>query len=181
MIQTLEQYLCIFVDKDHSNWDELLDQAEFTYNSNKSALTNLTPFEAMYSFQPTSLVLTALSRSDLCPDKTINAFLRNHATRFKAIQDALLDSQIRMASQYDCSCKDITFKVGDLVYLDASNLKKPPGLAHKLLLSFCGPFKILECPSPLNYHLDLPLKSHAHDVLHVENSYLPMVMIETCS
>ncbi|KFH70465.1 hypothetical protein MVEG_03315 [Podila verticillata NRRL 6337] len=73
-----------------------------------------------------------------------------------------------MASQYDRSRKDITFKVGDLVYLDASDLKKPPGLAHKLLPRFRGPFKILERPSPLNYRLDLPPKSRAHDVFHVE-------------
>jgi len=73
-----------------------------------------------------------------------------------------------MASQYDCSRKDVTFKVGDLVYLDASDLKKPPGLAHKLLPQFRGPFKILERPSPLNYRLDLPPQSRAHDVFHVE-------------
>ena len=73
-----------------------------------------------------------------------------------------------MATQYDRSCKDTTFKVGDLVYLDASDLKKPPGLAHKLLLHFHGPFKILECLLPLNYHLDLPPKSCAHDIFHVK-------------
>jgi hypothetical protein len=73
-----------------------------------------------------------------------------------------------MATQYDHSHKDTTFKVGDLVYLDASDLKKPPGLAHKLLPCFRGPFKILECPLPLNYCLDLPPKSHAHNVFHVK-------------
>lgn len=73
-----------------------------------------------------------------------------------------------MASQYDCSRKDIVFKVSYLVYLNASDLKKPPGLAHKLLPHFWRLFKILKHPSPLNYHLDLPPKSHAHDVFHVE-------------
>jgi len=73
-----------------------------------------------------------------------------------------------MAGQYHNSRKDITFKVGDLVYLNASDLKKLPSLAHKLLLQFHGPFKILECPSPLNYHLDLPPQSCTHDVFHVE-------------
>ena len=167
-IQTLEQYLRVFIDKDHSNWDELLDQAEFTYNSNKSASTNISPFEAMYGFQPPTPVSTALSSSDPRSDKNVDSFLRIHATRFEVIRDALLDAQRRMASQYDRSRKDITFKVGDLVYLDASDLKKPPGLAHKLLPRFRGPFKILERLSPLNYRLDLPPRSHAHDVFHVE-------------
>ncbi|KAG0007696.1 hypothetical protein BGZ82_005198, partial [Podila clonocystis] len=55
-----------------------------------------------------------------------------------------------------------------VVSLDASDLKKPPGLAHMLLPRFRGPFKILERPSPLNYRLDLPPNSRAHDVFHVE-------------
>ncbi|KAG0041780.1 hypothetical protein BGZ83_001321, partial [Gryganskiella cystojenkinii] len=63
-IQTLEQYLRVFIDKDHKNWDELLDQAEFSYNSNKSASTNLSSFEAMNGFQPLTLVSIALARSN---------------------------------------------------------------------------------------------------------------------
>ena len=167
-IQTLEQYLRVFVNKDHSNWDELLDQAEFVYNVNKSASTNLSPFETMYGFQPSTPVSITLSGPDPHSEKNVDSFLRNHTTRFEVVRDALLDAQRRMANQYDRSRKDIVFKIGDLVYLDASDLKKPPGLAHKLLPQFRGPFKILERPSPLNYRLDLPPKSRVHDVFHVE-------------
>jgi transposase InsO family protein len=164
-IQTLEQYLRVFVEKDHSNWDELLDQAEFTYNSNKSASTNYSPFEAMYGFQPLTPVSAALS---IPVDKNTDDFLKDHTTRFKVIQDALLDAQRKMAVQYDRSRQDVSFKIGDLVYLDASDLKKPPGLAHKLLPRYRGPFKIIAKPSPLNYRLDLPPGSRSHDVFHVE-------------
>ncbi|KAF9163206.1 hypothetical protein DFQ26_002802 [Actinomortierella ambigua] len=51
---------------------------------------------------------------------------------------------------------------------DASGIKKPPGKAHKFLPNFRGPFKILAKPSPLNYQLDLPPGSRAHDGFHVE-------------
>src|ERR1700744_3973664 len=153
MIQTLEQYLHVFVNKDHNNWDELLDQAEFTYNSNKSASTNLSPFEALYGFQPSTPVSITLTSPNMYSDKKVDAFLMDHTTLFEVIHDALLDSQRRMSSQYDCSRKDVTFKVGDLVYLNASDLRKLPSLAHKLLPCFRGPFKILERPSLLNYRL----------------------------
>jgi len=165
-IQTLKQYLRVFINKDHSNWDELLDQAEFTYNSNKSASTNLSPFEAMYGFQPSTPVSNALSIPEQRPDKNVDTFIKDHATRFDLIRDALLDAQRRMASQYDRSRTDISFAVGDLVYLDASNLRKPPGLTHKLLPRYRGPFKIIERPSPLNYRLDLPPNSCTHNVFH---------------
>jgi len=156
MIQMPEQYLHVFINKDYNDWDKLLDQAKFMYNSNKSISTNLSPFKVLYGFQLMTPVSSALSSSNSQSNKNVNAFLRNHSLRFEVIQGALLDTQRRMANQYDHSRKDITFKVGDLVYLDVSDMKKPPGLAHKLLLCFCGPFKILEHPLHLNYHLDLP-------------------------
>jgi hypothetical protein len=167
-IQTLEQYLRAFIDNDHGNWDELLEQAEFTYNSNKSASTNCSPFEAMYGFQPATPVSAALSNATPRSDDVAGSFLKDHATRFQVIRDALLDAQRKMAVQYDRSRQERSFKVGDLVYLDASDLKKPPGLAHKLLPRYRGPFKVIAKPSPLNYQLDLPPGSRAHDVFHVE-------------
>ena len=84
-IQTLEQYLRIFVEKDHSNWDELLDQAEFTYNSNKSSSTNCSPFEAMYGFQPATPVSIALTNTESRPENDAENFLKDHATRFQTI------------------------------------------------------------------------------------------------
>ena len=84
-IQTLEQYLRVFVNKDHSNWDELLDQAEFVYNVNKSALTSLSPFETMYGFQLSTPVSIALSGPDLRSEKNVDSFLQNHTSRFEAV------------------------------------------------------------------------------------------------
>jgi len=84
-IQMLEQYLHVFVNKDHSDWDELLDQAKFTYNSNKSILTNLSLFEALYRFQLMTPVLSTLSGSDSQSNKNVDAFLKNHSSRFKVI------------------------------------------------------------------------------------------------
>lgn len=126
----------------------------------------------MYGFQPLTPVSTALSSSDLIPDKNVDLFLFDNVTWFEVICNALLDSQRRMASHYDHLRKDIAFEVGDLVYLNASDIRKPPGQVHKLLPCFCGPFKILKHPSLLNYHLDLPPQSHAHDVFHVKKLLL---------
>ena len=75
IIQTLEQYLWVFVNKDHSNWDELLDQAEFVYNVNKSASTNLSPFKTMYGFQPSTPVSITLSGPNPRSEKNVDSFL----------------------------------------------------------------------------------------------------------
>ncbi|KAG0007835.1 hypothetical protein BGZ82_005077, partial [Podila clonocystis] len=90
----------------------------------------------MYGFQPPTPISIALSGSDPNSDKNVDSFLKDHVIRYDVVRDALLDAQRRMASQYDRSRKDVTFNIGDLVYLDASDLKKPPGLAHKLLPRF---------------------------------------------
>ena len=42
--QTLEQYLWIYCNYQHSNWSNLLPLAEFTYNNALNATTGVSPF-----------------------------------------------------------------------------------------------------------------------------------------
>ena len=42
--QTLEQYLWIYCNYQHSNWSDLLPLVEFTYNNTPNATTNNLPF-----------------------------------------------------------------------------------------------------------------------------------------
>ena len=44
--QTLEQYLQIYCNYQHSNWSDLLPLAEFTYNNTPNVTTSVSPFFA---------------------------------------------------------------------------------------------------------------------------------------
>ena len=71
-----------------------------------------------------------------------------------------------------------TYEVGDMVFLDARNIKekiqtkdKPTrAMVKKLRPKRIGPYKVLEKVGELNYRLDLPVemtRKGVHDVFHV--------------
>ena len=48
--QTLEHYLCCYINYKQDNWVEWLPQAEFAYNNAMQASTGRSPFYAMYTY-----------------------------------------------------------------------------------------------------------------------------------
>ena len=74
-------------------------------------------------------------------------------------------AQPRSKAYADKNRTEITFKVDDLVLLATKNLKRKG--SSKLLMPYCGPFKVTKVISPLAYQLDLPGRWRIHDVLHV--------------
>ena len=50
--QTLEQYLQIYCNYQHSNWSDLLPLAEFAYNNTPNATTGVSPFFANKGYNP---------------------------------------------------------------------------------------------------------------------------------
>ena len=50
--QTLEQYLWIYCNYQHSNWSDLLPLTEFAYNNALNATTAVSPFFANKGYNP---------------------------------------------------------------------------------------------------------------------------------
>jgi hypothetical protein len=77
---------------------------------------------------------------------------------------------LRQKSYADHRRRELSFEVGDFVYLKVSPMR---GLHHfevwgKLAPRFIGPFKILEKRGEVAYQLELPPQlSDVHDVFHV--------------
>jgi hypothetical protein len=79
-------------------------------------------------------------------------------------------AQSRQKSYTDHRRRELSFEVGDFVYLMVSPMR---GLRRfkvrgKLVPRFIGPFKILEKRREVGYQLELPPQlSDVHDVFHV--------------
>jgi hypothetical protein len=77
---------------------------------------------------------------------------------------------LRQKSYTDHRRRELSFEVGDFVYLKVSPMR---GLRHfkvrgKLTPRFIGPFKILEKRGKVAYQLELlPQLSDMHDIFHV--------------
>jgi hypothetical protein len=86
------------------------------------------------------------------------------------VRESLRVAQSRQKSYTDNRRRELSFEVGDFVYLKVSPMR---GLRHfkirgKLAPRFIGPFKILEKRGEVAYQLELPPQlSDVHDVFHV--------------
>jgi hypothetical protein len=96
--------------------------------------------------------------------------LREAERQVQVVRENLQLAQSRQKSYVDHRRRNLSFKVGDFVYLKVSPMR---GLHHfkirgKLAPRFIGPFKILEQRGEVAYQLELPPQlSDVHDVFHV--------------
>jgi hypothetical protein len=86
------------------------------------------------------------------------------------VRENMRVAQSRQKSYANHRRTELSFEVGDYVYLEVSPMM---GLHHftvrgKLAPRFIGPFKILEKRGEVAYQLELPPQlSDVHDVFHV--------------
>jgi hypothetical protein len=86
------------------------------------------------------------------------------------VRENLHIAQSRQKSYADHRRRELSFEVGDFIYLKVSPMR---GLRHfkvqgNLAPRFIRPFKILEKKGEVTYQLELPPQlSDVHDVLHV--------------
>ena len=96
--------------------------------------------------------------------------LRDTEEQVRMIRDNLRVAQSRQKSYADTRRRELTFEVGDCVYLKVSPMRSVRrfNMKGKLAPRYIGPFKILERRGEVAYQLELPESlSGVHDVFHV--------------
>ena len=151
--QTLEQYLCCYINYQQNNWVELLPLAQFAYNSVKTEATQESPFYTNYGFEPT-VYQEPISGKILAQKGILKA------DQLKELHQQLsLDVQFiayQAAMYYNQQHQEAPeFKKGDKVYLLRKNIKTQRP-SNKLDFKKIGPFEIEEQIGKVNYKLRLP-------------------------
>jgi hypothetical protein len=96
--------------------------------------------------------------------------LREVERQVQVVRENLQLAQSRQKSYADHRRRNLSFKVGDFVYLKVSPMRglRRFKIRGKLAPRYIGPFKILEQRGEVAYQLDLPPQlSDVHDVFHV--------------
>jgi hypothetical protein len=162
--QELEQYLRLFISERQSDWAELISMAEFQYNNHIHASTHQTPF-VLDSGQHPRMGFEPQTPAHM---ESVNEFTDRMKTALEEAQAALVKAKDDMAKYYDRKrLPTPTFKPGDRVYLDASDIKttRPSRkLSHRRL----GPYEVEKQVSRNAYRLRLPNSmSRLHPVFNV--------------
>jgi hypothetical protein len=123
--------------------------AEFSYNNSYQESLKTAPFEMLYGHRCQS---ETGERKVFIPD-----ILQEAEKKVHMVRENLRVAQSRKKSYADHRRRELSFDVGDFVYLKVSRMRC---LLHfkvrgKLTLRYIGPFKILEKREEVAYQLEL--------------------------
>jgi hypothetical protein len=153
--------------QDTLGWDKRLPYAEFSYNNSYQASLKMSPFQALYRRN----CRTPLhwdqpgTRQVFGPDIVLEV-----EENIRMVRENLKIAQSRQRSYADTRRRDLSFKVGDYVYLKVSPIRgiKRFGVKGNLAPRYIGPYQIQARRGKVAYQLSL-LESQlaVHDVFHV--------------
>ncbi|KAK1645528.1 hypothetical protein QYE76_063333 [Lolium multiflorum] len=140
---------------------------EFSYNNSYQASLQMAPFEALYRRK----CRTPLNWSEVGESQVLGPdVLREAEEKVHKIREYLNTAQSRQKSYADKRRREMTFEIGDFVYLKVSPLKGMQRfqLKGKLAPRYVGPFKVLSRRGEVSYQLELPEEMAAvHNVFHI--------------
>ncbi|GJV90084.1 transposon ty3-G gag-pol polyprotein [Tanacetum coccineum] len=127
----------------------------------------ITPFEAVYGIPPPSLLSYVAGTSRV---QAVDEYLRDRDSILRELHRNLLIARNRMKCQADQNRREVTYEVGDYVYLKLhpywqSSVEFRSSM--KLAPRYFGPYEVLEKVGPVAYKLALPNGSQIHNVFHV--------------
>ncbi|CAM8963437.1 unnamed protein product [Rhodiola kirilowii] len=111
--RSIGTYLQCFVSEQQRKWVKLLPWAEFWYNTSYHTTTNTTPFQTLYGREPSRLVPYEHG-SNL---HHVKATLIERDQALDEIKRHLRNSQQTMKTQANQKRRDVSYKVGDYVYV----------------------------------------------------------------
>jgi hypothetical protein len=124
----------------------------------------MAPYEALYGRQcRTTLFWSQTEESQIFGPEV----LKDAETQVQMIQENLKIAQSRQKSYADKRRRDLSFEIGDFVYLKVSPMRDTRRfkVKGKLAPRYVSPFKIMDRKGEMAYQLELPPQlSDVHDV-----------------
>jgi hypothetical protein len=149
------------------SWNRSLPYAEFLYNNSYQASIEMAPYEALYGWQCRTPLFWSQTRESQAFGLEV---LKVAEKQVQMVHKSLKVAQSRQKSYADKRRRDLSFEIGDFVYLKVSPMRgtRRFRVKGKLAPGYVGPFKILDRKGEVAYQLELPPQlSEVHDVFHV--------------
>lgn len=169
--RTLSDMISMYIQPNHTNWDEILPFVTFAYNTATQRTTGYSPFFLVYGRDPpfmldASFLSAPVSASSPLSEQFVSRL--NHCRRDARLKTET--SQQDRKDRYDATHRAVQFRPGDEVLLWTPT--RSPGLCEKFLRRFTGPYTVLEETSPVNYRVapncaPLDRRYRGTEVVHV--------------
>jgi transposase InsO family protein len=163
--QTVQEYLRAFCSENQASWAQLLAVAEFAYNNSKHSSIGISPFMAMYGYNPE----IRFDVEDDVEEERVPA-AKERIESLHQLRGTLADRWEKavesQAKQYNKKHVPMKFNKGDLVLVSTKNLSLKTA-SRKLSARAMGPFRVLEPVGSLAYRIQLPAECKIHPVFSV--------------
>lgn len=165
--QCLENYLRCMTSQQPKRWMKWLSLEEHWYNTNFHSSLKMTPFKALYGYEPSQLSIGPYMPST---QENVAQWMEARAMMQQLLKENLVEAQSRMKYFADKHRSERSFQVGDQVYLKLQPYRQT-SLAlrrnQKLSAKYYGPYTVIQRIGTVAYKLQLPEGSHIHPVFHV--------------
>ena len=166
MIQTLENFLRPYVERNPAMWSQQLAMAEFAANNAVHVSTGHSAFYLNAGDHP-RVPSSFLHEGESSQLEAVQEMVNRMKTALEEAQANLSRAQNRASEYANRSRRDESFEVGQEVVLSTRNLRVDQHLPTKLRRRWIGPYTISRVISPVAYRLDLPPTWRIHPVFHV--------------
>jgi hypothetical protein len=166
----VEGYLKNYVAGQQKVWARWLHLGEHCYNNTQHTSIGMSPFRALYGYDPLSFGEISFSDSR---EPMVQDWIQQGQDILKELKHHLQRAQNQQKVQAYKHKVDRNFEVGDLVYLRLQPYRQASikrSRADQLQPRFFGPYRVNRKIGVVAYELELPQGSKIHNIFHV--SYL---------
>jgi len=163
----LEAYLRCFTHEQPRSWSKFISWAEYSFNTGHHTSAGTTPFKLVYGRDPPLLHPYVVGETHIA-DLEDQLLERDHMLRL--LKDNLSKAQARMKSFADSKRREMSFEVGDAVFLRLQPYRQKSLSKQKyakLSPRFFGPYKVIKKIGSVAYELELPPAARIHPIFHV--------------
>ena len=168
MIQTLENFLRPYVERNPAEWSRQLTLAEFAANNAVHVATGHSPFFLNSGDHP-RVPSSFLQEGESSRVEAVQVMVDRMRTALEEAQANLTIAQSRARAYANRTRREETFEVGQEVVLSTRNIRMDQHLPSKLRRRWVGPFRVSRVVSPVAYGLELPPAWRIYPVFHVSN------------
>lgn len=150
--KTIADMISMYVNDDHTNWDEVLPYVIFAYNTAPQETTGFTPFRLVHGREVTTMLDAMLLPSGT---EALTPSAEEFTRRAEAARDLarcrILERQKIDARRYNNRHREMIYQSGDQVWVWSPVRFR--GRSEKLLRRYFGPYKVVRQLSKVTYQV----------------------------